>query len=382
MSSRRLLFVVNDAAFFLSHRLPLAIAARENDFEVHVATPESSASLKIKELGFIYHSIPLSRSGKNLFQELKSIRALYSLMRDIKPDLVHLVTIKPILYGGVAARLVGVPAVIAAVSGLGYLFTSSAFSARLGRIGASYLYRFALKQERLKVIFQNPDDRQFFLQNKACLPEQTVLIRGSGVDLQIYKATPEQNDKIVVVMIARLLKDKGVFEYVAAAKKLKATGVHAQFLLVGDTDEGNPAFIDKTLLAQWQQEGDISLLGFRQDIAQLIEQANLVVLPSYREGLPKILLEAAACARAVITTNVPGCRDAVEPNQTGLLVPVRDVDSLAEAMRLLIENHEYRHQLGQAGRILAEREFAIEHIVAAHLNVYHELKESLQGTVS
>lgn len=379
MNHRRLLFLVNDAAFFISHRLPLAIAARENGFEVHVATPEANASTKIKAAGFIFHAIPLSRSGKNPLIELKSLLAIYQLMQKVKPDLVHLVTIKPVLYGGLMARLLKVPAVVMAISGLGYVFTSSTTRSRFLRSGINRLYRLALGQAHLKVIFQNPDDRRVFLQNKACLPAQTVLIRGSGVDVLAYKVLPEKTDTIVVVMIARLLKDKGIIEYVTAAEKLKAAGVKARFLLIGDIDEGNPAFIDPDLLAQWRNEQHVELLGFREDIAQLIEAANLVVLPSYREGLPKVLLEAAACGRAVITTDVPGCRDAIEPDKTGLLVPVRDADALALAIKQLIEDDDYRQQLGKAGRVLAEKEFAIEHIVAAHLKVYRELSLSSQG---
>lgn len=220
------------------------------------------------------------------------------------------------------------------------------------------------------------------MQNATCTVDQTILIRGSGVDLNIYKASPERTDKIVVAMISRLLKDKGVLEYVAAAKALKAEGVAAQFLLIGDIDSGNPACIDKELLVQWRNEEHIELLGFRDDIAQLIEQVNLVVLPSYREGLPKVLIEAAACGRAVITTDVPGCRDAIEPNQTGLLVPARDSQALALTMKQLIEDHAYRQQLGNAGRVLAEREFAIERIVDAHLNIYKELYLLTRGCSS
>ncbi|MDR3504200.1 MAG: glycosyltransferase family 4 protein [Legionella sp.] len=373
MSERRLLFIVNDAAFFISHRLPLAIGAKENGFEVHVATPDDDASVQIKNAGLIFHAIPLSRSGKNPFAELKSLFAFYRLMREVKPDLVHLVTIKPILYGGLIARMLKVPAVVAAVSGLGYLFTSQQTKTKFLRQGVSQLYKLALGHAYLKVIFQNPDDRQVFLRSATCTVEQTILIRGSGVDLNIYKTSPERTDKIVVAMISRLLKDKGVLEYVAAAKALKAEGIAAQFLLIGDIDEGNPACIDKEQLAQWHNDGAVELLGFRNDVAQLIEQVNLVVLPSYREGLPKVLVEAAACGRAVITTDVPGCRDAIEPNQTGLLVPARDTKALALTMKQLIEDHAFRQQLGNAGRILAEREFAIERIVDAHLTIYKEL---------
>lgn len=379
MSTQRLVFIVNDAAFFISHRLPLALAAREQGFEVHVVTPEAKASTRIKEAGFTFHAIPLSRSGKNPIREIKSFIALYRLLNILKPDVLHLVTVKPIVYGGLAARILKVPAVVAAISGLGYVFTSPKLSARCLRAGVSRLYRLALGHKRLKVIFQNPDDRQLFLDNKACSLAQTVMIRGSGVDLRAYPVVPEPCDQVVVAMISRLLKDKGVLEYVAAATLLKQQGVQARFLLVGDSDSGNPAFINQSSLARWREEHYVEVLGFRQDIPQLIGETNLVVLPSYREGLPKILIEAAACGRAVITTDVPGCRDAIEVNQTGLLVPVRDTHSLAAAMKRLIENAEYRQQLGTAGRALAEQEFTIEHVVAVHLQVYQELTQVSQG---
>lgn len=375
----RLLFVVNDASFFISHRLPIAIAAREQGFDVHVATPNSTASKNITKAGFIYHSIPLSRSGKNPFKELKTIWELYFLMRAVQPQIVHLVTIKPVLYGGIVARMLKIPAVVAAVSGLGYLFTNKSFSSAILRRGISKMYRLALKHRQLMIIFQNPDDRQTILEMKACSDFQTILIRGSGVDTLAYAYEPEPQEKMVVVMIARLLKDKGVIEYVNAARQLKAFGINAEFLLIGDSDKNNPAFIDKKLLRKWNREGAVRLLGYRKDIPDLIRAANLVVLPSYREGFPKILMEAAACGRAVITTDVPGCRDAIQPGQTGLLVPVQDEKSLAIAIQKLIEDVEYRKKLGQAGRKLAEQEFRIEDIVRAHLQIYQNLSEGLSS---
>jgi glycosyltransferase involved in cell wall biosynthesis len=374
MSKQRLLFIINDTAFFLSHRLPLAIAAKEKGYEVHVAAPIGKSVAEIEEAGLIYHSIPLSRRGKNPFQELKSMRAMLCLMQNLKPDLVHLVTIKPILYGGLMARVLKIPAVVAAVSGLGSVFTTQTLRSKILRTGIKRLYRLALKHPNLKVIFQNEDDRQLLLHNKTFKESQTVLVRGSGVDMNAYKAHPENQDATpIVVMISRLLKDKGVLEYIAAAKMLKANKLNAEFLLIGESDYGNPAYIHDDLLTLWRSEGAVELLGFRKDIAQLMEKANLVVLPSYREGLPKVLIEAAACGRAVITTDVPGCRDAIEPNKTGLLVPVRDPKALAQAIEHLINNPNQRQEYGKAGRDLAEREFAIEHIVSAHMQVYQEL---------
>lgn len=373
MKKRRLLFVVNDAAFFLSHRLPVALAAQKEGYEVHVATPESLASAKIKDAGLTFHSFPLSRSGKNPLKELISLFALGWLFFRLKPQLIHLVTIKPVLYGGLMARVLRVPAVVAAISGLGFLYIADSKSAGAWRTKLAYLYRMAFKQKKLKVIFQNPDDRQTILNMKACGSSQTVLIRGSGVDLKKYPYIPEPQNEFVVVMISRLLKDKGVFEYVNAAKQLQAQHLKINFKLIGDRDLNNPACVEQSFLEQWKQEAHVEILGYRSDIASLMSQANLVVLPSYREGLPKVLMEAAACGRAVITTDVPGCRDAIDPNISGLLVPVRDDKALATAIKRLFENFEYRQQLGIAGRRLAENEFRIEKIVAEHLQIYREL---------
>jgi glycosyltransferase involved in cell wall biosynthesis len=373
MHRKRLLFVVNNLAFFLSHRLPIAMAAKDQGFEVHIATPQANHSLEIQDIGFIFHVIPLSRRGKNPFKEMKSIFALYRLMRVVKPDLVHLVAIKPVLYGGILSRVLKVPAVVAAISGLGAIYISTTLRGSFWRVGINQLYRFALNHPNLKVIFQNPDDRQLLLQKGAFSLSQTVLIRGSGVDLLTYRALPKKHNEVVVAMISRLLKDKGVLEYVAAVKMLKSIGIQARFLLIGEPDYGNPEFIDEALLAVWQREGYVELLGFRKDIPQLMQQADIIVLPSYREGLPKVLLEAAACGRAVITTDVPGCRDAIEPDQTGLLVPMKNANALAMAMKRLIDDPDYQQQLGLAGRALAEREFGIDRVVAAHLDVYRTL---------
>ena len=373
MHGKRLLFVLNDLSFFISHRLPIAITAKDEGYEVHIATPQGKPTTEIKDIGFIFHKIPLSRRGKNPFNELKSIFALYQLMRAVKPDVVHLVTIKPVLYGGLVSRIVKVPSVVAAVSGLGAIYISCTLSGKIWRAVTNQLYRSALKHPNLKVIFQNPDDRDVLLEKKAFALSQTVLICGSGVDLSLYRTSIEREDEVVVAMISRLLKDKGVLEYVAAAKLLKSMDVQARFLLIGESDYNNPEYINDHMLEQWRCDGDVELLGFRKDIPQLMQQANIIVLPSYREGLPKVLIEAAASGRAVITTDVSGCRDAIEPNQTGLLVPVRDSNALASAMKRLIDEPNLRHRLGKAGRILAEQEFSIEKVVAEHLNIYRNL---------
>lgn len=373
----RLLFVVNAPEFFLSHRLPIALEARREGFDVHVATGPGDAVQRLKAMGFAHHLIPLSRSGKHPVREVRSLWSLYRLMRRIRPDIVHLVTIKPVLYGGIAARLARVPGVVAAISGLGSVFIAQGFKARLLRGVVKGLYRFALGHGNLRVIFQNPDDRAALLEIGALRREQAVLIRGSGVALAEYPVRPEPEGVPVVAFAARLLRAKGVGEFVEAARRLKARGVEARFRVIGAPDPGNPATISDAELAAWRAEGVVELLGHRPDIPALFAEANVVTLPSYYgEGLPKVLIEAAACGRAVVTTDQPGCRDAIEPGVTGLLVPVRNPAALAEAIERLLQDSELRCAMGRAGRALAEREFAIEKVVSAHLEVYRALQNS------
>ncbi|WP_137885665.1 glycosyltransferase family 4 protein [Pseudomonas sp. 2FE] len=371
---KRLLFVVNDPVFFVSHRLPLAIGAQCSGYEVHIATMPGPVVDEIERHGFFHHALPLSRSGKNPLAELRAIASIYQLFRALQPDLVHLVTIKPVLYGGIAARLVGVRGVVAAVSGLGFVFLASGLKATLMRFPIKLLYRFALGKQNLRVIFQNPDDRDVLLNMGALDAGKVEMIRGSGVDLAHYPALPEPEGLPVICLAARLLRDKGVREFVEAARLLRQRGVRATFRLIGDADPGNPATVTADELKGWSQEAVVELLGYRKDIAKLFAAAHVVVLPSYREGLPKVLVEAAACGRAVVTTDVPGCRDAIEPDVTGLLVPARDSVALADAIQRLVDDSTLRRSFGQAGRALAEREFAIEKIVQAHLDIYKKLE--------
>lgn len=373
LKAKTILFVVNAPEFFLSHRLPIALAAREAGCEVHVATADGDAVRLIQRLGLVHHPVAIARSGQNPLLELGSLISLYRLFRKLKPDLVHLITIKPVLYGGIAARLAGVPAVVAAVSGLGTVFVAQSIAARARRALVTLLYRLAFCQRRLVVIFQNPDDRVGLLAIGAFEKDQARMIRGSGVNLADYLFVPEPKGTPVVVMAARLLQDKGVCEFMEAARLLKVRGVEVVMRLVGAPDPGNPTSIAQLELDGWSAEGVIELLGFRTDIAQQYQAANIVCLPSYREGLPKGLVEAAACGRAVITTDVPGCRDAIEPNVTGILVPVKNAMALADAIQVLIEAPERRLRMGKAGRELAEQAFSIDRIVKQHLAIYKEL---------
>lgn len=377
---RRLLFIVNNPAFFLSHRLPVAQAAMQAGFEVHVATMPGSTVSTIESLGITHHVLPMSRSGKNPLEELQTLYTLWKLFRGLRPDVVHAVTIKPVLYGGIAARLAKVPAYIAAVSGLGFIFIRESKGFDFLRWAATLLYRLALGHPNSRVIFQNTSDRDVLLRCKAVRPEQVVLIRGSGVDLERFRATPEPDGKPVALMVSRLLIDKGVREFVEAAR-LSANGADGvRWVLAGSIDKGNPASITQAELDQWLQEGVIEYLGEQEDIPALYQQAHIAVLPSYREGLPKSLIEAAACGRAVVTTDVPGCRDAIEPGVTGLLVPARDARALAFAVQRLADDGKLRQEMGEAGRRLAEYAFDVNHVADRHVELYEELTTAAANT--
>jgi glycosyltransferase involved in cell wall biosynthesis len=370
---KRLLFVVNDAGFFLSHRLPVAIAAREAGWEVHVAAPADAAAGRIVAAGFTHHAIPLTRSGMHPYRELRLLVSIARLFRRLRPSLVHLVSIKPVLYGGLAARMTGVPAAVSAVSGLGHMFLGNELRIRLLRAVAIRAYRAALGHHNMRVVFQNPDDIALFEELRLVDPSRAVLIRSSGVDPVMFAARPEPAPPLVAMLPARLLSTKGVHEFVQAARILRPVNREWRFVLVGAPDPGNPATCREEDVRKWVDEGIVESWGHRDDMPETLARAHVVCLPSYREGFPKVLLEAAACGRAVVTSDVPGCREAVEDGVTGLLVTVRDPAALAGAIRRLFEDAGLRTGMGRRGRTRVETEFSAEKVASAHLDIYRRL---------
>lgn len=371
---RRLLFVVNDTLFFLSHRLPLALEAQRRGFEVHVASPVGEGLTRLHDAGLRHHPLPLARKGLNPARELWLIASLVRLMLRIRPVLVHNVTIKPVLYGSLAARATGVKRVVNAVSGLGYVFLARGWAGRLVRTGVVMLYRVALSGTGTRVIFQNPDDAEQFVSSGLLRQRQVVVIEGgSGVDLLEFRQQPQPPPPLLVMLPARMLSDKGVREFVEAATAVKRQRPSVRFALVGPTDMENPAAISEDELRGWISAGSVEWWGHRADMSTVLASSHVVCLPSYREGMPKVLLEAAATGRAVITTDVPGCRHAIIPGETGLLVPLRDSGALATAILQLVDEPELRMAMGQQGRGLAERMFAIESVVRTTMGVYESM---------
>jgi glycosyltransferase involved in cell wall biosynthesis len=370
---QKICFIINTLEFLNSHRLPLVFEARSKGFEVHIITNlEISCGEQFTE--FTYHHVGFTRSGQNPFVELYSLFRIVTLLKKIRPDLVHLVTIKPVLYGGIAARIAGVKSVVAAISGLGSVFSASRSLVLLRLQMVKFLYRVALYHKSLAVIFQNIDDKEKLLSTKAVPLEKTHLIRGSGVSLADYPYIPEPEGVPVVSMAARLLREKGVCEFVGAARILKQRGVDVKMHVIGSPDPGNPSSVTIEEISAWEKEDVACFLGYRKDISTLYSQSNIVCLPSYYgEGLPKGLIEAAACGRAIITTDMPGCRDAIISDITGILVEPKDEISLADAIELIINDPVLRKSMGKAGRKLAKEAFTIEHVVHEHMNIYRKL---------
>lgn len=365
----KILFVVTEDWYFVSHRLPLAVTAREAGFEVVVATRSGDDQERIEAAGIRVLPLEIDRGGMNPFKDLVSVAQLVRLLYREQPDLVHLVALKPVLLGNLAARLVGVKWRVSAVAGMGFLFTEG------GRGGLLMPLVRRLLGCSLRggvVIVQNPDDAAL-LEGLGVPADSLRMIRGSGVDLVRFRVEPEPGGAPVVMLPSRMLWDKGVGEFVKVARRLKERGVEARFVLVGAPDPANPAAVPEERLKAWQTEGLVEWWGHRERMESVLPQAHLICLPSYREGLPKVLLEAMACGRAVVTCDVPGCREAVVHEQNGLLVPSRDPGALGDAIGRLLEDASLRCRFGAAGRERVERFFSMERVARETLGVYQEL---------
>lgn len=329
---------------------------------------------KIESAGIKFTHWNVNPRGKSLWGELVAIFSLIKIIRTERPDFLHAITIKPVLYGGVLSRVFGVPSCVFAVSGLGAVFSGNTFTGRLIRSSIRRLYRTSISHPNSCVIFQNSSDRDNLKKLVQLDTVNSTIIRGSGVDLSQYLVVPEPDGVPIVTLAARLLKDKGIVEFLDAADELSARGIEAVFQVAGDmAGAGNPMAFSENEINALKSRNSVKFLGFVHDIPRLFAESSLVVLPSYREGLPKVLIEAGAAGRAVVTTDVPGCRDAIESDVSGLLVPARDAMALANAMETLILDREQRRKMGTAGRLIVENHMKIELICDAHMRVYEEL---------
>ena len=368
----KIIYLVTEDWAFLSHRLPIARAARDAGFDVIIATHVADCDERIRQEGFRLISIGLRRAGTNPFKELAAIFEIINIYRTEQPDIVHHVALKPVLYGSLAARIVRKPFIVNALIGLGFIFISDKWYVKNARHVISMALKFALNSRHSKLILQNPDDVQLFLKADIVKPEKIVLIKGSGVEADRFMPSPESPGDPMVVLVSRMLWDKGVGEFVNAAKMLRQEGIKARFVLVGKNDPDNPASIPTSTLTSWNDEGVVEWWGYHEDIPGIFRQSHVVCLPSYREGLPKVLMEAAACERPIVTTDTPGCREIVHDGINGFLVPLRNSEALADALRKLIENPTLRKEMGQKGRELVLKEFTVEKVVGETMILYNQ----------
>jgi glycosyltransferase involved in cell wall biosynthesis len=369
MTAPKLLFLVTEDWYFVSHRLPLAVAAQAAGFEVVVATRAGRQADVIRNAGIRLVPLEMSRRSGNPFSE---ILALWRLYRLEKPDLVHHVALKPVMFGALAAWLARVPAQVNAVAGLGWLFTSSSSVVRLVRPVLRWMLARLLNRPNSLTIVQNPEDRSL-LERSGLSATRLRLIRGAGVDVQVFFPVMPPPEPVCIVLVSRMLWDKGVGEFVEAARRLTEAGGNARFVLVGDPDPANPASVPESTLRSWHGQHGVEWLGRRDDIPAVLQAAHIACLPSYGEGLPKSLLEAAACGLPIVTTDVPGCREVVQDGLNGFLVPVHDAAALAAALGKLIGDAALRRRMGEQSRLRAETEFALKTVIAQTLTVYREL---------
>lgn len=358
----KVLVMAGYADSLVNFREEMLCAMVENGHEVMACAPGNSPEVEqaLFDIGVAYYPIALNRTGLNPILDLMSIYRLTVLFRKLKPDVVLAYTIKPVIYGSIAVRLANVKRIYSMITGLGYAFTGSSFKSRLVGSLAGKLYQLALGFNQ-RVFFQNPDDRDLFIEKRILKDSiKTILINGSGVNLDVYQSI-EIPSSISFLLIARLLRDKGIYEYASAARIIKKEYPQVKFYLAGWLDD-NPAAINKDDLQVWQDTGDIEYLGCLPDVRPALADCSVYVLPSYREGTPRTVLEAMATGRAIITTDVPGCRETVDHDKNGVLVPVKDVEALVEAMRLFIEKPLLINTMGKASRQMTEQKYDVHKV--------------------
>lgn len=375
LQGKKVLLIVNDMEWFWSHRLPLARAIIAEGADLHLATNGAAGNTDIRALGITGHNLPAHTGSLNPLGQAKLALSIARALRHARPDIVHAITLRHAFFTGLASRILRTPRAVFTVAGLGLLFDRDRPVLQALRAVIVPLFRFAFGGEGRMVIFQNPDDAKALIRSGAVDRERSAVIRGSGVDTSQFAYAAEQSGSLPrVLFCSRLLRAKGIAEFVHAARILKSKGVDAIFEVAGDIAPGNHDSITRAELEDWVSEGCIEWLGKRNDMPALMARAAIVTLPSYYgEGVPKVLLEAASCGRAIVTTDMPGCREAVEDGVTGLLVEPKNAWPLAEAIERLLRDPDLRRTMGEKGRARIEADFTVEKVNARTLAVYRRL---------
>lgn len=381
MPKQKILLFANTDWYLYNFRRSLAERLRTDGHQVVLVSPPGAYGPRLIELGFRWIPVDFATGGTNPLAELAVLSRICRLYQTEKPDLCHHFTIKCVLYGSIAARFARVPGVVNAVTGMGHIFTDPGLKARLLRPLVRGLYRFALGRQGSRVIFQNDEDRSYFVANKLVRQESTALVRGSGVDCRTYRPSdrlPVTSDQspisgqapVTVLFASRLLREKGIFELLDAARVMKAAGEPVKFIFAGDIYPGNPSSLTADDLAAIRAEGMVDYRGHVDDMLPLLAESDIVVLPSYREGTPRILIEAAAMAKPIVATDIAGCRGLVVHEENGLLVPIKTVQPLVEALATLIHDPQLRQRMGEEGRRIVLEEFDEDIVISRTLAVY------------
>ncbi len=371
MGPPTVLFVVTEDWYFVSHRLPLARHLQRAGYRVVLAARFTTHLQALESEGIQCVPLRLRRRGASPVAELQAILELRGVYRTLAPAVIHHVALKPVVLGGAAAVGLRGPAVVNAIAGLGFLFSAPSWRARLGRMAVLLALRGLFARRASWVIVQTPEDERILARMGVGDSHRRVLIRGAGVDLATFQAAPQAPGVPVVLYAGRMLSSKGVPEFVQAAERLRGHGVRARFVLVGEPDPDNPASLTTSKLEEWHASGVVEWWGRRDDMPHVMTTAHIVCLPTtYGEGVPKVLLEAAACARPIVATDWPGCREVVIHDENGLLVPPRQVEVLAAGIRLLVEDPSLRTRFGAAGRKRVEQFFSLEAVAAQTQELY------------
>ena len=367
----KILLFANTDWYLYNFRHTLAIELRSHGHEVILLSPPGHFQEFLREDGFQWRPFPLSRQGINPLNEIWSLWKLIRIYREVQPNVVHHFTVKPVIYGSLAAHILGIPYIINSITGLGHLFIDTGIVTRILRVISKLLYQISLRDTQ--VIFENHEDRDIFIRNRLLKADQTHLIMGTGVDVEKFRPTTKNHKVPVVLFSSRMLATKGLPEFIDATRILKQKGLKARFAIAGATDPGNPASISDEQIEIWKQSGLVEWWGWQDDMPSTLSQADIFCLPSYREGVPNALIEACACGLPIVTTDVPGCRDVVTHGLNGLLVPVADASMLADALENLLGDANLRHSMGIAGRQIAVNSFSLNKVNSETLSIYEKI---------
>ena len=373
LKSKKLCIFVNIDWFLLSHFTDYLLKCVALNYSVTVITSGTGRLDELRDIGVEVVEVNLYRGYRSLLDEVRSFFGIYAAIKKCSPDILELITIKPVIYGGLLAMLIKIKSVVFYMSGLGSVFTDNK---KIGWVATKFIliiYKFIMRQKNVEIIVENEDDRKLMKQVSKQTLDRIHLVPGVGVDLKkFFPFNTEANKKIRIAIASRLLKDKGVFEFVAASRGCLKESLHAEFVAVGDIDPSNPASLTAQDLEKIKAEGAVQILGHQSNMEDFLRSIDIFVLPSYREGFPRAIMEAAATGLPVITTNVTGCRSAVINNVTGIIIPPQDSVALENAMKKMIYSSDLRSLFGRNARIHAEKMFDINILTAAHINAWNK----------